>query len=168
MSRSLTNLPPAIQGGGISIRLLNSNDAEALYRITNDPAIATIISFLTYPVAGDFAENWIAKNDGNQERIYGIFPSTDDLAGQIGVHLTPEDEIEVGYWMGSAFTGRGFTSRALSLVLKAIKASYPSARIFAECLPDNLPSLRVLEKNGFVRTSAPGKRENRIRLNYGK
>jgi len=133
--------------------------------VTNDPAITETVSFLSYPVDPRFADEWIAKNAGTQERIYGIFALDGQLAGQLGVHLAAQSTaVELGYWVGSSFKGQGFASSALQLVVQELREIYPALSVFAECRPDNAASLKVLAKSGFVPTGESGKRQSRIRL----
>jgi [ribosomal protein S5]-alanine N-acetyltransferase len=45
--------------------------------------------------------------------------------------------------------GRGFASEAAAAVVCALAAAFPARRIFAECMPQNEASWRLLEKIGF-------------------
>jgi RimJ/RimL family protein N-acetyltransferase len=56
---------------------------------------------------------------------------------------------EVSYWLGREFWGQGIASRALAEFLDQHQRQRP---IRARVAKDNLPSLRVLEKCGFVIT----------------
>lgn len=53
----------------------------------------------------------------------------------------------VGYWLGEPFWGKGIASEALKLFLQEI----PNRPVFARVAWDNQASIRVLEKNGFIR-----------------
>lgn len=55
---------------------------------------------------------------------------------------------EVSYWLGREHWGRGLATRALSAFLKQVKVRPLHARV----AKDNLGSLRVLRKCGFVIT----------------
>lgn len=57
----------------------------------------------------------------------------------------------LGYWMGAAHAGQGVMSRAVALVLPFAFRTLKLHRVEAACLPDNTPSIRLLEKAGFVR-----------------
>lgn len=167
MTLSLEKLPKTIKGISVQLRLLHPDNAAAFYAMTNVPEIATIISFLSYPVDPAFPLQWIEKNNGTGDRIYGIFEN-EKIIGQIGAHLNTNHETEIGYWVGPDAMGKGIASNAVKLLLESLIETYPDCTIFAECLPDNVGSLRVLEKNGFTLAGKPGKRENRIRLEYSR
>jgi RimJ/RimL family protein N-acetyltransferase len=52
----------------------------------------------------------------------------------------------IGYWIGRKFWGKGVATGALSLFLQEV-AERP---LFARAAKDNIASLRVLQKNGFL------------------
>lgn len=54
----------------------------------------------------------------------------------------------VGYWIVRERWGQGLATRALELLLE-IEATRP---LYAQVVPDNAASIRVLEKCGFTRT----------------
>lgn len=57
----------------------------------------------------------------------------------------------LGYWVGAPYERRGFTTEAVRLVVNFAFRQLQLHRVEAACLPENLPSRRVLEKAGFVR-----------------
>lgn len=57
----------------------------------------------------------------------------------------------LGYWMGAAHAGRGVMSRAVGMVCRHGFRQLGLQRIEAACLPENAPSIHLLEKAGFER-----------------
>lgn len=57
----------------------------------------------------------------------------------------------LGYWMSAEAAGKGYMSRAVGLVLPFAFDRLGLKRVHAACLPHNAASIRVLEKNGFVK-----------------
>jgi len=57
--------------------------------------------------------------------------------------------LEMGYWLGEPFWGRGFTSRAVGAASDWAFGNYKVVRIFATVFSHNVASMRVLEKSGF-------------------
>jgi ribosomal-protein-alanine N-acetyltransferase len=57
----------------------------------------------------------------------------------------------LGYWMGEAHAGKGHMSRAVQVLTRFAFLDLRLDRIEAACLPENLASVRVLEKAGFRR-----------------
>jgi RimJ/RimL family protein N-acetyltransferase len=68
------------------------------------------------------------------------------VAGSV---LSYEDEgkPEVSYWIGKEYWGRGIATRALAEFLERCNKVRP---IYARAAKDNLGSLRVLKKCGFI------------------
>jgi ribosomal-protein-alanine N-acetyltransferase len=58
---------------------------------------------------------------------------------------------QIGYWIGEKFAGQGLMLEALLLLCDHAFDTLRLHRIEAACIPDNLRSIRVLEKAGFRR-----------------
>ena len=58
---------------------------------------------------------------------------------------------QIGYWIGERYAGRGLMLEALGLLINYTFETLRLHRIEAACIPDNLRSLRLLEKAGFRR-----------------
>lgn len=58
---------------------------------------------------------------------------------------------QIGYWIGERFAGRGLMLEAVRLVVPYAFNSLRLHRIEAACIPDNVRSIRVLEKARFQR-----------------
>ncbi len=57
----------------------------------------------------------------------------------------------IGYWMGQAFTRRGYMTAAVKAVLPFAFTTLRLHRVEAACIPTNEASIRLLEKCGFER-----------------
>lgn len=78
--------------------------------------------------------------------------SEDQLVGGItlsNVRRRAAQFVNLGYWMGHAFAGKGYMTEAVGLVIPYCFETLGLHRIHAAFLPDNRASRRVLEKNGF-------------------
>jgi [ribosomal protein S5]-alanine N-acetyltransferase len=58
---------------------------------------------------------------------------------------------QIGYWIGERYAGRGLMLEAVILIVGHAFGELRLHRIEAACIPDNLRSLRLLEKAGFQR-----------------
>lgn len=56
---------------------------------------------------------------------------------------------ELGYWIGKPFAGQGHMREALAVMLRHCFEVLKLHRIEAACLPENLPSRRLLDRAGF-------------------
>ncbi|HJZ60101.1 MAG TPA: GNAT family protein, partial [Gemmataceae bacterium] len=61
----------------------------------------------------------------------------------------PNRTMELGYWVGERFWGRGLAVEASRAVLAHAFAACGPERIQARVIAGNAPSIRVLEKLGF-------------------
>jgi ribosomal-protein-alanine N-acetyltransferase len=101
--------------------------------------------------------------DGQRERLQRQlegethpFAILDDgaIAGTINVfHIVRESlqSCTIGYWIDGARNGRGLATAAVGEILGFAFEDLALHRVEAATLVDNLPSQRVLEKNGFER-----------------
>ena len=84
-----------------------------------------------------------------------IFDSTsDELLGGLtlgGVRRGVAQAATLGYWMGAPHAGKGWMTRAVAAVAGFGFDTLRLHRIEAACIPDNAPSIALLERNGFLR-----------------
>ncbi len=84
-----------------------------------------------------------------------IFDSTsDELLGGLtlgGVRRGVAQAATLGYWMGASHAGKGRMTRAVGAVARFGFDLLRLHRIEAACIPDNAPSIALLERNGFRR-----------------
>ncbi|HEX2181736.1 MAG TPA: GNAT family N-acetyltransferase [Rubrobacteraceae bacterium] len=87
-----------------------------------------------------------------------VHAADETLIGETGFHGPPDGSgtVEVGYSIVPAYRGRGFATEATRALIRASLARPEVRRITAECLDDNLASLRVLEKLGMRRVGSAG------------
>ena len=64
--------------------------------------------------------------------------------------LAPET-VEIGYGLAPARRGRGHAAAAVAELLDWARSEKRIAAVAADTAVDNLPSQRVLERNGFIR-----------------
>lgn len=84
-----------------------------------------------------------------------IFDQTSDqLLGGItlgGVRRGVSQTGTLGYWMGAPHAGKGRMTRAVSAIVDFAFSNLRLHRVEAACIPENAPSIAVLERNGFKR-----------------
>lgn len=90
----------------------------------------------------DYSFLIFATDDGHETLVGGITLSN--------IRRRAAQFVNLGYWMGREFAGRGLMTEAVGVTLPFIFDSLALHRIHAAFLPGNAPSRRVLEKNGFI------------------
>ncbi|MGA2484927.1 MAG: GNAT family protein [Roseiarcus sp.] len=92
---------------------------------------------------------------GDESFAFLIFDSTsDELLGGLtlgGIRRGVAQAATLGYWMGAPHAGKGRMTRAVAAVARFGFDSLRLHRIEAACIPDNAPSIALLERNGFQR-----------------
>ena len=81
------------------------------------------------------------------------------VVGDCGMHGPGDDPgvVEIGYGLAEPERGRGYGGEAVRLLSDWLLEQPLVRAVVAEVDPDNVPSRRVLEKNGFLREAAgPG------------
>jgi ribosomal-protein-alanine N-acetyltransferase len=80
--------------------------------------------------------------------------TTEELLGGLtlgGVRRGVAQAATIGYWMGAPHAGKGHMTRAVAAVVRFAFATLRLHRIEAACIPDNAPSMALLQRNGFRR-----------------
>jgi RimJ/RimL family protein N-acetyltransferase len=107
-----------------------------------------------YPYTRTDAEIWIKGSLAARPETSFAIDISGEAVGGIGFELKTDVErfsAEVGYWLGEEFWGRGICTAALKIATQFAIESYNLNRIFALPFAENLASIRVLEKTGYVR-----------------
>ena len=158
ITRSLANFSqfPTLR---LRIDPLLGGDVSAFRRMTDDPFITDVVDFLPTPFTELDALKLLGSQDENN-RFLGVWLGK-ELVGTVGIHLHGEDRLEVGYWFGTRYQGRGYAYEATAAVVAELRRSYPELEIDAECRLENAASWKLLQKLGFRPTGERGHRQGR-------
>jgi ribosomal-protein-alanine N-acetyltransferase len=137
----------------ISIRLWKPEDAAPLAAICNNKKIwLNVRDTFPHPYTVTNAVEWISFTLNQQPIRNMAIVYKGNIAGSIGV-MVKEDvyrkSIEIGYFLGEQYWGKGIATTAVGLLLEYIKSNFDVIRIYAEVFGHNASSMKVLEKNGF-------------------
>jgi RimJ/RimL family protein N-acetyltransferase len=125
------------------IRDVTQADLPTFFEHQKDPEAARMAAF--QPRARDaFMAHWtrILADSGSAVKTI-VFEG--QVAGNV-VSWTSSGERLVGYWVGKEFWGKGVATAALAQFLVV----YPERPLHAHVAKDNVGSVRVLQKCGFV------------------
>ncbi len=137
----------------IQIRPWKKEDAQQLASIANNKKIwQNVRDHFPHPYTNKNALDWIAHTQ-QQKPILNMAITVDgEIAGSIGI-LLKEDvyrkSLEIGYFVGEDYWGKGIATVAVSLLLDYITKHFDVVRIYAEVFEHNRASMKILEKNGF-------------------
>lgn len=134
--------------GTVELREIEDADLDAIFEQMRDPE-AVLMAAFTSPDPDDRA-----RFDAHMARILADPATTNRaitedgrLVGTIAAFVM-EGDTEITYWVDRAAWGRGIAGRALALLLDLV----PARPLHARTASDNLGSLAVLRKAGFVVT----------------
>lgn len=129
----------------VSLREVRDEDEAVFFTQQNDPEAARMAAFPIRDRATHEA-HWRKVRETRGAVVRTILCGR-EVAGNV-VSFERNERRFVGYWLGRSFWGRGIATRALELFLD-IERTRPLEAFVAK---HNVGSIRVLEKNGFVRT----------------
>jgi RimJ/RimL family protein N-acetyltransferase len=144
----------------VTIREVEPSDLATFYEHQLDPEANRMAAFVSQDPSdrAAFDAHW-RKILSSPQITQRTIVAEGRVAGYIGCY-PHEDHMEVTYWLGRAFWGRGLATRALDEMLHLVV----ERPIFARAATDNIGSIRVLHKCGFKtigedRGYANGRRE---------
>lgn len=136
----------------LRLRPLQRSDAEAITRLLeSDPDGISWTARIPYPYtiadAHAMLDRVLASPHSMAIEVDG------QLAGGIGLNASDSDPeaLEIGYWVGKPFRGRGIARHCVTRMLERARAT-AARRVIAIVFPGNEPSVRVLQAHGFRQT----------------
>lgn len=129
----------------ITLAEVTDDDLPFLFAIQQDPA-SNHMADVAPRDAATFAAHW-AKIRSNPESLTRVIRADGERAGLV-LSFIRDGVRELGYWIDRPHWGRGIASRAVAMFLPLD----PHRPLTGHVLKDNAGSIRVLERNGFVRT----------------
>jgi RimJ/RimL family protein N-acetyltransferase len=131
----------------ISIRPVAESDLEVFYRQQADPEAAAMAVFPSRE-RDVLIEHW-HRNLARPDNVSRTIVVDGVVAGNV-VSWEADGRRLVGYWIGREFWGRGVATAAVRAFIEEVT----QRPLLAYVATSNIGSIRVLEKNGFVRTTS--------------
>lgn len=139
----------------VQLRSLIPSDKIQIARLANNIKIWTNVrDGLNNPYSVENAEDFIqrqAKSDSDE--VFAI-ETNGNLCGLIGLILQKDvyrKSAEIGYWLGEPYWGKGIATAAVGKIVRVAFDDLKLVRIYAGIFEYNIASMRVLEKNGFLK-----------------
>ncbi len=145
-----------IENDEIILERYKSEDAPCIFEaiMLSKKEIAPWLSWLTanYNLQStkSFVQIQIKNWQENVEYAYTIKNKSGDLLGVIALHLYDKqnDVASVGYWMNTQYTGKGYCTQALKLMVNKLIKHLNLIRIEIIVAVTNYASQKVAEKAG--------------------
>lgn len=144
----MTRHAPDPVTGGIQLRDVIESDLPIFFEHQLDPDANYMAAFTARdPTDRDaFMAHW-ARILGDETITVKTILFNDHVAGSVASYIDEEfGQLEVTYWIGREYWGKGVATRSLSTFL-----DYVTVRpLYGRTAKDNVASLRVMEKCGFT------------------
>ena len=140
------------------LRPLNASDADRVHALFNNWNVVRRLSSPPWPYTLADARSFVDTMARNaNDLVKTSFAITRDglLIGGIDIRVSSTEPRRpgpiLGYWLGEDYWGQGYMSEAARGFLSHVFAAGVSDVICSGAFVDNVASLRVQEKLGFVR-----------------
>ena len=149
---------PELSTERLTLRQMNSGDENEIFILRSDKRVLEFIDIPKAETVADAAKfidkinNLIANNESIMWAI--CLKSSPTLIGNICFWNIIQDKLvaEIGYSLLPHFQGKGIMQEA---VIKVIEYGFQTLQlnsIVADLHPNNIKSIKLLERNGFVYT----------------
>lgn len=170
-------------GADVALKRLTLDDAEELFALI-DRNRAHLSQFgertsAKYPTISSLVES--IRHPPDPVKLRMCIQASGEIVGSINLmpyhsamtpycraHIPPFDAdppfiAEIGYYLGAEHGGRGYMSQAVG-VLTSYAFQYGFDELFATIHPENIPSIRVVERNGYRETLALSDKKTFLKL----
>jgi RimJ/RimL family protein N-acetyltransferase len=134
----------------IALRAVTEGDLATFFEDQQDPAARWMAAFVAKDPTdwAAFTAKW-AKILGNEAGTARTIVCGGRPAGNVLSFVAPwSGQREVSYWIGREYWGRGVATQALTAFIELLT----DRPLYARAAADNVGSIRVLEKCGFIPT----------------
>lgn len=144
---------PVLVTERLVLRPPHREDTNALACLANNARVATMVSRMPHPYTRRDAADFIrrAKTGAIGKCVYAVTNADDGrFLGCCGIE--PQDDpstLELGYWIGEPFWGKGYATEAAHAVIDMAFRTRNTESIDVRCRVTNAGSRRVIHKCGF-------------------
>ena len=137
----------------VILREWKKSDIKSLAKIANNKKIwDNVRDRLPFPYSEKDAKEWIRLVKKQPIVTTFCVEVNGEVAGSVGFTLKEDvyrKNVEIGYFIGEEYWGKGIATEAVRQLIKYIQKSFDVVRIYAEVFEYNKASMKVLEKNEF-------------------
>ncbi|MCC9043322.1 GNAT family N-acetyltransferase [Myroides sp. M-43] len=148
---------PVLETGRLVLRKADLNDANEMYAMRSD---AKVMQYIPRPLSTDVSEA-VDYINSLEERMVAkecinwaiTLKENGEMIGTIGFYRMKLEHYraEAGYMLLPTYHGKGYVAEALNRIVKFGFSEMGLHSIEALIDPDNIGSMKVLEKCGFVK-----------------
>jgi RimJ/RimL family protein N-acetyltransferase len=134
---------------------LVAEDSRQCVELLNNREIERRMLTVPYPYGQAEFDSFLkisgaAREEHGGDLHFSIRHQNEGLIGGCGFDdIEPGHKVEIGYWLGQPYWGRGFMTSVVAAACEFATDKWMVKRIAAYVFDGNDRSARVLEKNGF-------------------
>jgi RimJ/RimL family protein N-acetyltransferase len=143
---------PVLKTGRLILRMPEAKDTSDLVRLATNIKVAAMMTGMPYPYLRSDAETFIRRvaEPNRPGCTYALEEkSTSAFLGSAGLSLDFEGRMQLGFWLGEPFWGKGYATEAAHALTDHAFETLNHDRLFTRCRISNTASRRVIEKCGF-------------------
>jgi ribosomal-protein-alanine N-acetyltransferase len=137
----------------LQLRIWQKDDAQQLAAIANNKNIwSNVLDSFPSPYTVMDALQWINKESSAQPITKFAIEYQGSVVGGIGMILNEDvyrNNIELGYFVGETYWGKGIATTAIKTIVEHIQKNYSVNRVMARVYAHNTASMKALQKAGF-------------------
>ncbi len=144
-------------GQGLELRLFEEAEAAEIFALVdrNRVYLRQWLPWVDYETSPEDSLEFIRRSQQqytNNEGFQLGIRSQDHLAGVIGYHTVdwPNRHVEIGYWLGAEFQGKGMMTRACRVLIDFAFEKLLFNRVAILCATGNARSRAIPERLGFT------------------
>ncbi|NQX92230.1 MAG: GNAT family N-acetyltransferase [Flavobacteriales bacterium] len=129
---------------------MKSSDAQMFYELNQPEEVFKFTGDLPFESISA-AENFIDSYDHYQKHGFGrwVIEDQNRSYGWCGIKRNEENDIDLGFRILKKYWGQGIASECAIACLDWVKENHPEFEVIGRCHPDNIGSIKVLEKCGM-------------------
>ena len=128
----------------ITIRRMQSSDADALYRLLSDP---TVMRCLEPPYDRAQTEAFLRRAGLAEPPLVYAVQEDEHFIGYVIYHDYDKDSVEIGWVLFPEYWGRGYASELTDRLISWARKERKS--IVIECVPEQVATVHLAAQKGF-------------------
>ena len=131
----------------LSLRKVIKTDEILLFDWINDPDVRKW-SFNKNSITLDVHKIWFKQKFDDVNVLMWIFEVNSTPAGLVRLEKD-NSEVVINYLISSQSRGKGLASKMLKMAMNEVRSHWQNIMVFAYTLPENIASIKSLERAGF-------------------
>ena len=150
---NVKNLQLRIKGKNVFLRYVTTDDFEEM-RVLFEESRKFYKGLIDTPDTIEKFRAYVERNESDTNKCFVICRATDEkIVGLINLSQIFRKAFQnayLGYSLGVRYTGKGYMTEAVNLMLRFAFKDLKLHRVEANVQPENLPSIAVLKRCGFT------------------